>query len=122
MTQLLQYLTDQKIPGLARIEEFIPTIEKRAKIGFWGKKINVYDYLGKQSLTRLQTKTGDFGRKYFGELNADGKPHGRGIIIDNYDGIIIGYCENGVWSTGNYIAIHSNGRFSVGEKYMKEGK
>jgi hypothetical protein len=40
---------------VAQIEEFIPTIEKRAKIGFWGKKINVYDYLGKKQLTPLQT-------------------------------------------------------------------
>ncbi len=61
MTQLLQYLTDKKIPEVARIEEFIPTIEKRVKIGFWGKRISVHDYLGKGALTPLQTKPGDFG-------------------------------------------------------------
>ncbi len=89
MTQLLQYLTDQKIPGVARIEEFIPTIEKRVKIGFWDKKINVYDYLGKGTLTKLQTKPGDFGRNYYGEVNAHGKPHGRGIHKDRDGGIFI---------------------------------
>ncbi len=44
MQQLLQYLTDQKIPKVARIKAFIPTIEKRAKI-------SVNEYLGKQPLT-----------------------------------------------------------------------
>ena len=46
----MQYLTDQKIPEVARINDLIPTIEKRAKISF-------YDYLGKQPLTSLKTIT-----------------------------------------------------------------
>ncbi len=59
MTQLLQYLTDQKIPELARIKEFIPTVEKRAKI-------SVNNYLGFGALhTPLNTKTGS-GYKYCG--------------------------------------------------------
>jgi hypothetical protein len=59
-------LTEQEIPEVARIKEFIPTIEKRAKI-------SVKDHLGKQPLTSpLQTKT--YSRnKYYGKLNADGK-------------------------------------------------
>jgi hypothetical protein len=66
MQQLLQYLTDQKIPEVARIKEFIPTIEKRAKI-------SVNEFIGKQSLTSpLQKKTYS-NSKYYGELNADGK-------------------------------------------------
>ncbi len=46
MQQLLQYLTEQKIPEVSRVKEFIPTIEKRAKI-------SVNDHLGKQPLTSL---------------------------------------------------------------------
>jgi hypothetical protein len=120
LTQLLQYLTDQKIPEVARIEEFIPIIEKRAKIGFWGKKINVYDYLGKHQLKPLQTKT-DLRYKYYGELDARGEVHGRGICIDN-NCIIIGYWENDYWRTGNFIHIYSDGRFKVEEIYMKKNK
>ncbi len=114
MTQLLQYMNEQKIPEVARINELIPTVEKRAKI-------SVKDHLGKQPLTPLQTKT-DSVRKYCGELNSDGKTHGRGIFIYKDGSIWIGYYENGVLSTGNYITIFSEGYFWVGEYYMKEGK
>ncbi len=116
MQQLLQYLTDQKIPEVARIKEFIPTIEKRAKI-------SVSDHLGKQPLTSpLQTKT-DSNYKYYGELNADGKEHGRGIFIYDWGEIEIGYYENSEWSTGtNYIYIYDDGVFLVGERYMREGR
>ncbi len=115
MQQLLQYLTDQKIPEVARFKEFIPTIEKRAKI-------SVNEYLGKQPLTSpLQTHT-DSDYKYYGQLNADGKEHGRGIKILDLGTIHIGYFENGVWSTGNYIYIYPDGRFNVGERYIKYGE
>ncbi len=51
MKQLLQYLADQKIPEVARIKEFITTVEKRAKI-------SVNDYLGFGALhTPLNTYT-----------------------------------------------------------------
>ncbi len=69
-------MTDQKIPEVARIQEFIPTIEKRAKI-------SVNDHLGKQPLTLpLLSKTYHRG-KYYGELKSVGEGHGRGIFILN---------------------------------------
>ncbi len=57
----------------------------------------------------------------FGEFNEENKPHGRGIIIHYHGGLVIGYFENGDWNTGNYINIWSNGDFSVGECYLKDG-
>ncbi len=100
-TQLLQYMTDNKIAEVARIKEIIPTIEERAKI-------SLNDFLGKQPLTPLQTITFSFGG-YYGELNVDGKPHGRGIIIDNSDRIYIGYFDNSCMSAGNNINIYWDG-------------
>ncbi len=100
-------MTDQKIPEAARIKEFIAIIE-------WRAKISVNAYLGKAIPTPLQTKTYPDGEKYFGELNGSGKSHGRGIKLDNHGGIWIGYFEV-VYSTGNYIYIHRDGDFRVGE-------
>ena len=107
-------MTDQKIPEVARINDLIPTIEKRAKI-------IVKDHLGKGALRPLKTMTDSWG-KYYGELNASGKEHGRGISIRNDGFILIGYRENGELSTGNYISIWSDGRFNVGERYLMDGK
>jgi hypothetical protein len=52
-------MTEQEIPEVDRIKEFIPTIEKRAKI-------SMNDYLGKGVLTPLKTKKYWFGGSYFG--------------------------------------------------------
>jgi hypothetical protein len=80
------------------------------------------DYLGREALhTPLNTKTYS-NSKYYGGLNADGKEHGRGIRICNDGHIEIGYYENGEWSTGNFITTISDGRFWVGEYYIKDGK
>ncbi len=67
---------------------------------------------------------------FFGEVNEKNKLQGRGIAMWN-GGIggrrhnnwtfIIGYFENGDWSTGKYIVIHSDGDFRVGEIYEKDG-
>ncbi len=66
MQQLLQYMTEQKIPEVARIKKLIPTVEKRANI-------KVHDFLGGGALhTPLNTIT-DSVKKYYGEVNADGK-------------------------------------------------
>ncbi len=114
MQQLLQFMTGQKIPEVARIKEFVPTIEKRAKI-------SVSDHLGKQPLTSLhQAKTESYG-KYYGEVNKSGDEHGRGIRIWDDGTITIGYHKNGDWGTGKCIEILSNGWFRVGEIYQKEG-
>ncbi len=58
---------------------------------------------------------------WFGEINEDNTDlHKRGIRISDGD-IEIGYFRNGWPSTGNYINIHHDGTFYVGEIYMKEG-
>ncbi len=57
---------------------------------------------------------------YFGELNENNKPHGRGICIWNDGRIWIGYCENGL-GPGHYIHIDSDGGCYVGEHYIKDG-
>ena len=113
LTQLLQYLIDQEIPEVARIYDLIPTVEMRAKI-------SLNKYLGKPILTPLQSKTYSNGSKYYGELNENDKPHGRGIRILNDGYIHIGYFEKDMESTGNYITIYSDCRFEVGEFYFKD--
>ncbi len=114
-TELFQYLVDQKIPELEEVREKIATVEKRTNI-------SVHDYLGFGALhTPLKTYTDSYG-KYYGELNADGEAHGRGIGISNDGHIIIGYfVENDWYSTGNYIVISSDGDFLVGKFYLKDG-
>ena len=110
----MSYLRDVKCPDLEKISKEFDNVEKRAKI-------SVKDYLGKHALTSpLQTYTHS-NYRYYGELNVDGKEHGRGIRIWNYGTIIIGYYENGRCA-GNYIYIYSNGEFDVGEVYMKDGE
>jgi hypothetical protein len=112
---IISHLRAIKCPELEDILEKFDTVEKRAKI-------NVSDYLGKQPLTSpLKTKTDSEYKYYYGEVNADGKEHGRGIHILNSGNIYIGYWENGGLSTGNYILIFSNGDFVVGEIYIKDG-
>ena len=59
---------------------------------------------------------------YYGEVNAGGKRHGRGIDIQNDGQIIVGYWENGQFSTGNFIGIFIDGSFNVGEIYMNAGE
>jgi hypothetical protein len=91
------------------------TVEKRAKF-------SMNDYLGGGALhTPLQTITYLYSKSY-GEVNADGKEHGRGIGLFDDNTIQIGYYENGGFTTGNYIWIDSDGDFQVGERYMKDGK
>ncbi len=66
-------------------------------------------------------KDGLFGDTYFGEINKNNRPHGRGLRIYNNGHITIGYFQNGFRSTGNYIDIDSDGEFRVGEFYFKDG-
>ncbi len=114
-TEMFKHMADQQIPELEEVREGIATIEKRANI-------KVKDYLGGGALhTPLQTITYSIS-KYYGELNADGEAHGRGILIYNDDGFQIGYWQNDECGTGNYININSKGEFVVGEYYMKDGR
>ncbi len=73
---MIDYLRAVKCPELEDLLKWFDIVEKRAKI-------SLNNYLGKQPLRYpLQTKTESLG-KYYGELNADDEPHGRGIIIYN---------------------------------------
>ncbi len=57
------------------LEARIANVWKRQRI-----RISVKGHLGFGALhTPIKTKTDQYGAKYFGELNADGKEHGRGI-------------------------------------------
>jgi hypothetical protein len=59
---------------------------------------------------------------YFGEVNEDNLLPGRGIRIRNDNSIMIGYFEDGGYSTGHYIIINSAwGEFIVEEIYMDDG-
>jgi hypothetical protein len=81
---LIDYLRAVKFLELEDLLKKFDTVEKRAKI-------SVKDHLGKQPLTSpLQTRT-NLLYKYYGELNADGIAHGRGIFIFNDGDIFIGY-------------------------------
>ncbi len=57
-----------------------------------------------------------------GELNVNNQLHGRGIYINYTGSFWIGFFENGKLRTGKYIDIRSDGDFSVGECYMKDGE
>jgi hypothetical protein len=58
---------------------------------------------------------------YYGEVDK-GKEDGIGIRIFNFGDIHIGSFEHDEWSTGNYILIHEDGVFKVGECYWKDEK
>jgi hypothetical protein len=89
----------------------------------WRAKMSAKNYLGFGRLqSPIKTYT-DSDYKYYGEVNANGKLHGRGTRIYRYGTILIGYFENGEWrGTGNYIIIHSDGKFDVGELYRNNGR
>ena len=57
--------------------------------------------------------------KYFGEFDAKNNPHGRCIQFTTYGDINIGYYNNGD-RFGNFIYIHREGDFDVGEWYLKD--
>jgi len=61
-------------------------------------------------------------RKSIGEHNSDNKLHGKSIRIYLNGEIRIGYWDKGLEAPGNYINIFSDGRFHVGEIYMKDAK
>ncbi len=103
-----------KVQNVDLLKAAIAYVEKRAKI-------SVKKHLDFGDLhTPLNTYTDEYD-KHYGELNADGKEHGRGISIEIDSYIRIGYYEHGELSTGNYIIIHSDGKFKVGEIYNKDG-
>ena len=67
-----------------------------------------------------QTETYSDGIKYYGELNAAGNKHGRGIKIESGGNIFIRYFDDGVSAPGNEITIWSDGDVDVGEVFLKD--
>jgi len=66
--------------------------------------------------------TEKYGSKFIGELNSKNKLQGKGIAIYPSGFIEIGYFEKGYLAPGNYLWIYSDGKFHVGERYLKDGK
>ena len=58
------------------------------------------------------------GGYYIGEWSSKtNEPHGRGIYINKYNWITIGYFKDGSLDTGKYFIIYSDdGGFEVGKK------
>ncbi len=114
METAVDFIGKQQIQDAEKLKARLAAVEQRTKI-------SLNEYLGKQPLTSpLQTLTKkDY--KYYGEVNGSGKPHGRGIEINNDGDIWIGYWQNGSDDTGNYIRIYDDGDFDVGECYMRDG-
>ena len=81
---------------------------------------DTYHHTPHQHHTLLNTKTDSVGNKYYGEINADGNRHGRGIFIYPDGDIYIEYFDTGATSPGKSIAIWSDGDFRVGEIYLKD--
>jgi len=63
----------------------------------------------------------DFGSWLFGKMK-NKKLHDRGIRIYSDGNIYIRYWNNGVVAPGNYLIIWPDGKFRVGECYLKNGK
>ena len=47
--------------------------------------------------------------------------NGKGIIIRKDGGVHVGYVKMAQFSPGNFITIYTDGKFRVGEFYMKDG-
>jgi len=88
-----------------------------------GKLAVAFDFTnqasGFLSISGNYTKTADCIE--FGERNEANNLHGKGIIISSFGTIYICYWNNGRFAPGNYLYIESDGDFSVGEYYMKDG-
>ena len=86
--------------------------------------ISVREHLGfgNAATQHLKFHTTLFGSKFIGELNSNNNLHGKGICINSNGTIWIQYWNNGRVAPGNYIYIFSDGRFDVGEFYLKDGK
>jgi hypothetical protein len=112
---MIQIGHDQKLPVMSKFLSEIARVEQRAAI-------SVRDYLGFGNHTQVGLKYLKVnGDDFIGEFNSDNKLHGRGIRIyrDGYIGIQ--YWNNGSLAPGNYIYIHGDGAFRVGEYYLKAG-
>ncbi len=79
----------------------------------WGGKLEGFD---DGRYVKLSVKKN--GQRHYGEHSTvTHKPHGRGVRFGKEGYIYIGYFYEGCYAPGNYILIHSDGGFVVGEGY-----
>ena len=114
---MIQIVRDQKYKSLQTLLDGIASVERRANI-----KVCDYMNFGNDSNANIQFWIDDDGDCYIGERNGNNKIQGKGICIYSDGTIRIGYFDNGGFALGNYLNIFSDGSFTVGEKYMLNGK
>ena len=108
---MIQIGHDQKLPIMSKFLSEIARVEHRAGI-------SVRDYLGFGNHSQVGLKYFKDGDYHFiGELNSSNELHGKGISIWSSGIIDIQYWDNGLRAPGNYLTIHRDGRFYVGEYY-----
>jgi hypothetical protein len=112
---------------LQKIESFTPA---GVTSGLYQDGVRVGDITERLNLTHdnqdwLSLRPSDAKYYYegiFGEFNEKNKLHGRGIRIDSYGDIFIGYFNKGWRAPGNFILIYKDGDVDVCEHYLKGGE
>ena len=110
LSEMIKLGEDGKLPEMSTLNERIGKLEERMK-----KKVR--DFLGfgtvSDGLIKVSENTG-FGWSFIGERNSNNKLHGRGIHINEYGLVNVGYFHDGEIAPGNFIYFSSNGKFRVG--------
>ena len=101
-------MDEKQDPKLSRVLEYLPKVKERT-----GKPAWEHLRFGKSDKQPSFIQCSSY--KYYGEVNANGEPHGRAILNAPDGGIIIGNFDDGGAAPGtNYIIIYSNGELEVG--------
>ncbi len=58
--------------------------------------------------------------EFFGELNLENKPHGRGVKITSGEIFIGNFCSGGT-APGNYLVLYRGGELKMGQIYEEGG-
>ena len=112
LSQMITLGQQQELPWMDTINEKLATLEQRM-----GKSVREHLGFGLVSASAIKVNDNDIG-----ELNIDNKLHGKGIYIYSNGYIRIQYFNNGHDAIGKYIQIWDDGRFFLGEIYMKDGE
>ena len=114
LSEMIRLGEDSKLPEVSTLNERIAKLEERMKN-------KVRDLLGfgtvSDGLLKVSGHTTDspgYGQSFIGERNSNNKLHGRGIHINEYGLVNVGYFNDGEIAPGNYIYFSSNGKFRVG--------
>jgi len=120
LSEMIKLGEDGKLPEMSTLNERIAKLEERMKT-------KVRDCLGfgtvSDGLLKVWTDKHGYGCSFIGERNSNNKLHGRGIWINEYGLVNVGYFNDGEIAPGNYIYFSSNGKFRVGQCYLgKKGE